>query len=281
MNEKFLASSPSAVIESTAEQMGFQPVESAVVVALVGRTVAFCARMDLADAVEASTGVTPALDSTGADGVLLVGYSQRPEWAAGVLHTLASGVLDGLVITQHITDEKTAWRCDGGQLLDGEPVTASLPQASRDDVVAVVTAERQPTALNVAMGRIAALDSMQRTLALTAALACDPSPEQAAEASAILAASPEHFIDAADSIVLDPHSAFRALCAMRRWCADEHLYDTLSMLTVAAWASHNGAAVTNVLLELEAHAPDSPAVGMLGNLIRTSPALWLATMSAV
>lgn len=105
--------------------------------------------------------------------------------------------------------------------------------------------------------------------------------KQAAEASAILAASPEHFIDAADSIVLDPHSAFRALCAMRRWCADEHLYDTLAMLTVAAWASHNGAAVTNVLLELEAHAPDSPAVGMLGNLIRTSPALWLATMSAV
>lgn len=270
-----LSASSAAVISAASEMLEFQPVESLVVVGLTGRTVAFCARIDLSYAEEAAGDVLAALNNCDGDGVQLLAYSQRPEWAASILHTMATGALDGAVIAQHVTDDTTAWRCDGGELLNAETITTPTDKPTRDDVVAEVSAPRQPIPPAIAAGRIARFNQMECAAVLAAALEGVYSPEQAAEASAILS-RPEHLNDTLDSIVLDPHSAYRALCDMRRWCADEHLPETLAALTVAAWASGHGAQTTDVLEELVTLVGASPITGMLRNLVCTNPSQWRA-----
>lgn len=276
---KLLSASSAAVVSATSAALEFQPVESAVVVALSGRAMAFCARVDLAHAEQAAGDLLVALSASDSDGVQLVAYSQRPEWAAGVLHSLATGQLDGVVIAQHVTDDTTAWRCEGGELLAPEPFTPVTDMTSRDDLVAEVSARRQPIPCAIAGGRITRYGQMECAAVLAAALEGVYSPEQAAEASAILA-RPEHLHDTLDAIVMAPDAAYKALCKMRRWCADEHLPETLAALTVAAWASHHGPAATEVLNELGTVAPGSPMLGMLSTLVCTSPSEWRANYYA-
>ena len=155
--------------------LGFQPSESVVVVGLCGRRVAFCGRVDLADAQACTRDVLVAMRNSGADAVELVGYSQRAEWAALVLDGLARGPFDGAVIRQHVTDGATAWRCDRGELLDSEPFTPSLPQpeCTRADTVAAVTAPRHPADANTVEARTAGASNSQRQGLLTAAMDSD------------------------------------------------------------------------------------------------------------
>ena len=152
-----LSSSPSDAVAVGPALLGFQPSESVVVVGLCGRRVAFCGRVDLADAQACTRDVLVAMRNSGADAVELVGYSQRPEWAALVLDGLARGPFDGAVIRQHVTDGATAWRCDRGELLDSEPFTPSLPQpeCTRADTVAAVTAPRHPADAHTVAARTA------------------------------------------------------------------------------------------------------------------------------
>ena len=233
-----LSSSPSDAVAVGPALLGFQPSESVVVVGLCGRRVAFCGRVDLADAQACTRDVLVAMRNSGADAVELVGYSQRPEWAALVLDGLARGPFDGAVIRQHITDGATAWRCDQGALLDSEPFTPSLPQPERTraDTVAAVTVARQPADAHTVESRTAAVSNSQRQRLLTDAIDSDElHPDDAAAAAALLDGR-DGLAAAVASIVGDPDKAYRNLLVLRQLCAAAHLPGGRAILTVAAWA---------------------------------------------
>ena len=272
-----LSSSPSDAVAVGPALLGFQPSESVVVVGLCGRRVAFCGRVDLADAQACTRDVLVAMRNSGADAVELVGYSQRPEWAALVLDGLARGPFDGAVIRQHVTDGATAWRCDRGELLDSEPFTPSLPQPERTraDTVAAVTAPRHPADANTVEARTAGASNSQRQGLLTAAMDSDElRPDNAADAAALLDGR-DGLAAAVASIVRDPHRAYRNLLVMRQHCADAHLPGVLALLTLACWAAGHGPAVVEALTQLDALTPGSRTVALLSELTCSNPADWL------
>ena len=250
-----LTASPSDAVAVGPLLLGFQPVESVVVVAYNGREVVFCARADLSGAMDCGSSVLGVMSNADVDGIELAGYSADPLGAASALHGVATGPLDGLVFRQHVTDGETAWRCDAGMLLNGERLAATVetPQATRADCVADVTGPRQPASSADVRDRLHKLSADEReTLLMSALLSDEPlARERAADAAGLLGASVPGFAYA----MANPERVYSRAVEMRRWCSDEHYADTLGLIALAAWASGKGAPAAEAVAQLHTISP--------------------------
>lgn len=275
-----LTSSPSDAVSLPPALLEFQPVESVVMIGFLGRTVQFCGRIDLGDALSNTGDVLAAMSHCNADGLELIGYSADPHAAAAVLSELATGPFDGSVLRQHVTDGATAWRCDGGQLLDAEPFTPNpqlpQPERTRSDVVAEINEPRHGADSATISAWLDSVGFDQQQATLLACIISDPAlhPDSAARAAAVID-TPQGLRTVTDAIADDPDKARSHLLTMRRHCADEHLPGVLALLAVACWASSHGAEAADAVEQLAAAAPGAPMLHLISGLLCSSPAEWL------
>lgn len=274
--------------------LGFHPTDSCVLLALSGKSVAFCARLDLDWFVYHFDDVADQIINASSQvedcRFVLIGFGD-PDLAGLAVTELASVVGESRVLDAMLTDGRTTWVLDADlQLHEIEPHTSALEAqavyegvricADREEAVAPVEQHMPlPEAEVVAAEKLVGALSPEDAMDLLADLAESKEPLTPTEACILAVLLGDEDRLGALLIRLSTTNAdavWPNLVAARRVAPEDAEANVISLLGMASWLSGRGAAQTSCLEQLAHSAPGHAVTSLLRRLHRygVPPSRW-------